>query len=34
MEKYQPVQFLNMLIDCLATVMDKKKILRLYEFKE
>lgn len=29
MEKYQPIKFLTMMIECLSTVMDKKKVQKL-----
>jgi hypothetical protein len=34
MEKYQPIKFLTMMIECLATAMDKKKVQKLQEWTD
>jgi hypothetical protein len=34
LEKYQPIEMLNMMIEGLATIMDRKKIERLEEYKK
>jgi hypothetical protein len=34
MEKYQPVRFLNQIVDTMSTVLDKKKIQRLQDYQE
>ena len=34
LEKYQPIEMLNMMIEGLATIMDRKKVDRLEEYKK
>ena len=34
LEKYQPIEMLNMMIEGLATIMDRKKVERLEEYKK
>lgn len=34
MEKYQPVRFLNLIVETMSTVLDKKKVQRLSDYQE
>jgi hypothetical protein len=34
LEKYQPIEMLNLMIEGLATIMDRKKVERLEEYKK
>lgn len=34
MEKYQPLRFLHLTIECLSTILDKKKIAKLQEYRD